>query len=195
MLRKYLAEFQRLIRNHKYDVTDDGALLFPGANALIGGQFFHNVNGEDEIVDRNKVVNTGLNHLLSRLRPGSTAIEAWYISIYSADYTPTADLTAAQYPGTAVEIVSASEGYSEATRQPWTAGAPSGGVMDNLASRAALTIVTASSLVVRGAAVHQNNTKGDITGVLLAASKFANARTLYNGDVFNLGYRITITSP
>ena len=36
--------------------------------------------------------------------------------------------------------------------------------------------------------------KGAVTGKLVSATKFAAARTLYNTDVFNLAYRVQLTS-
>ena len=36
--------------------------------------------------------------------------------------------------------------------------------------------------------------QGGTTGVLMSAAKFSAVRTLYNTDVFNLGYTLSLTS-
>jgi hypothetical protein len=76
----------------------------------------------------------------------------------------------------------------------WTPSAPSTNMIDNLANKAAFTIATASSLTVNGAALLSESAKGAVTGKLVSATKFAAARTLYNTDVFNLAYRVQLTS-
>lgn len=72
--------------------------------------------------------------------------------------------------------------------------AASQAMIDNLANKAAFTIATASSLTVNGAALLSESAKGAVTGKLVSATKFAAARTLYNTDVFNLAYRVQLTS-
>ena len=74
-----------------------------------------------------------------------------------------------------------------------TAGA--GNQIDNLTGgKAQFTIVTASQLVVRGAALASDQLKGSTNGVLASASRFAVDRTLLNGDNFELGYRVTLNA-
>lgn len=123
-----------------------------------------------------------------------TKLPTWNLALYAANYTPLANLTAASFPATASEITSNTEGYTEATRRVWTPSAPSANMIDNLANKAAFTIATASSLTVNGAALLSESAKGAVTGKLVSATKFAAARTLYNTDVFNLAYRVQLTS-
>lgn len=193
-LLKYAREFRRYMSNHAYEVSPNGVLL-PKANILVQGVFVHDVNGEDERRDPNLAVDEGLVHILSVVLNNGTKNANWYIALYAANYTPVAGLTAASFPATASEITSASEGYTEATRQAWTPAAPSTPSIDNLASKAAFTIATASSLTVNGAALTSVSTKGAVTGTLFAATKFAQTRTLYDTDVYNLGYQINLTTP
>ncbi len=192
-LQKHAGEFGRYLRNNQFEITGDG-IAFPKAMAIAQGGYLHDVNGLDEQFDPNLLPDEGLVYLLSVGLNNGAKLAAWYLSIYSGNYTPLAALTAASYPATAAEITSSSEGYTEATRPVWTPTAPTTPLIDNLANKAAFTIATASSLTVNGAALLSEATKGAVTGKLISATKFATARTLYNTDVFNLAYRVTLTS-
>lgn len=192
-LLKHAAEFRRYLSNKHYEVADDGDVLFARAGALASGGYIHDVNGLDERFDKNILPDQGLVYLLSVGLNNGTKLPTWYLSIFSANYTPTATLTAASYPATASEITSNTEGYTETTRRTWTPTAPTTPLIDNLASKAAFTIATASSLTIYGAALTSDSTKGAITGTLISAAKFAAPRVQYNTDVFNLAYRVTLT--
>lgn len=192
-LQKHAGEFGRYLRNNQYETTDAG-VVFPKASAIACGGYLHDVNGRDERFDPNLLPDEGLTYLLSVGLNNGAKLAAWYLSIYSGNYTPLAALTAASYPATAAEITSSSEGYTEATRPVWTPTAPTTPLIDNLANKAAFTIATASSLTVNGAALLSEATKGAVTGKLISATKFSTARTLYDTDVFNLAYRVTLTS-
>ena len=192
-LQKHAGEFGRYLRNKQYE-AGEGGILFPKATAFAQGGYLHDVNGLDEQFDPNLLPDEGLVYLLSVGLANGTKLAAWYLSIYSGNYTPLAGLTAASYPATASEITSNTEGYTESTRPVWTPTAPTTPLVDNLANKAAFTIATASSLTVNGAALLSEATKGAVTGKLISATKFGTARTLYDTDVFNLAYRVTLTS-
>lgn len=194
-LKKHAGEFTAALASHKYERTGDGrGLYFPKAKAFISGTYIHDVNGQDERTDPNLLPDEGLMYLLTVGLYNGTKLATWYLSLYAANYTPLANLTAASYPATASEITSNTEGYTEATRPVWTPSAPSANMIDNLANKAAYTIATASSLTVNGAALLSESAKGAVTGKLASATKFGAARTLYNTDVFNLAYRVQLTS-
>ena len=193
-LQKHAGEFGSYLRNNQFEVTDSGAIMFARAGALAAGVYVHDVNGADEREDGNILPDEGLIYLLSVGLNNGTKIPTWYLSLYAANYTPLPGLTAASYPATASEISSAVEGYSEATRPIWLATAPTTPALSNLANKAAFTIVTASSLTVNGLALLSEATKGAVTGKIASATKFDAARTLYNTDVFNVAYRIQLTS-
>lgn len=194
-LQKHGAEFARAIAANKFERTgDERGIYVPGAKAFISGTYFHDVNGKDERVDPNLLPDEGLLYLLSCGLYNGTKLGTWYLGLYAANYTPLPGLTAASFPATASEITSGAEGYSEATRPIWLPSAPATNAIDNLANKAAFTIVTASSLTVNGAALVSDAAKGAVTGVLASATKFAAARTLYNTDVFNVAYRVQLTS-
>lgn len=193
-LQKHAGEFGRYLRNRQFEVTDDGGIHFARASAVAQGGYVHDVNGLDERFDKNLLPDEGLIYLLSVGLNNGTKLATWYLSLYAANYTPLAGLTAASYPATASEITSNTEGYTESTRPIWTPTTPTTPLIDNLANKAAFTIATASSLTVNGAALLSEATKGAVTGKLVSATKFSAARTLYDTDVFNLAYRVQLTS-
>ena len=194
-LKKHAGEFAAALASNKYERTgDERGLYFPKAKAFVSGTYFHDVNGLDDQVDPNLLPDEGLMYLLTVGLYNGAKLSTWYLAPYAANYTPLANLTAASFPATASEITSNTEGYTEATRPIWTPSAPSANMIDNLANKAAFTIATASSLTVNGAALLSESAKGAVTGKLVSATKFAAARTLYNTDVFNLAYRVQLTS-
>lgn len=193
-LLKHSREFATALRNHQYEVSDAG-IHFPKQGAIVSGVYTHNVNGLDEREDSNIVVTEGLNHLLNvALDNTTTKVGTWYFGLFSANVTPVNTWTAANFTANSTELVSNTEGYSETTRQAFVEAAASAGSINNTASKAAFTIATATSVTVWGAGLLSSNVKGGTTGTLMSAAKFSDARTLYNTDVFNLGYTLTLTS-
>lgn len=190
---RHATEFSKAIDGNKYEMTESGVYI-PGAKVTLSGVYIHGVNGTDWREDGNIVVNEGLLDILSVYLKSGTQKTAWYLSLFGTNYTPVAALTAATYPATAGEITSTSEGYTGSVRKTWTGGTPASNLVDNTASMAVFTIATATSLVVYGAGMHSVDTRGATTGVLLSASKFSAARTLYDTDLFNLSWRLTLTS-
>lgn len=186
-------DIRRALDKGQYEQTDVGILLKP-QRVVARGAYEHWVNGKDRRVDPNLVVDEGLMHMLDVCIHDGVKVSTWYLSLYAANYTPLAGLTAASYPATAGEITSGTEGYVEAARVAFVEGAPSANSISNTASKATFTIATASSLAVNGAAMHSVATKGGTTGTLLSATKFAATRTLYNNDVFTLAYTVTLAS-
>ena len=195
ILQKHAGEFAAALASNKYERTgDERGLYFPEAKAFISGLYVHDVNDQDERQDPNLLPDEGLMYLLTVGLYNGTKLPTWNLALYAANYTPLANLTAAAFPATASEITSNTEGYTESTRPVWTPSAPATNMIDNLANKAAFTIATASSLTVNGAALLSEAAKGAVTGKLASATKFAAARTLYNTDVFNLAYRVQLTS-
>lgn len=194
-LMKHAGEFASAIAANKHEHTgDDRGIYIPKAKVFLSGAYFHDVNGQDERMDPNLLPDEGIIYMLTVGLYNGTKIGTWHLSLYGANYTPLPALTAASYPATANEIVSATEGYTEATRPVWTPAAPSNNMIDNLANKASFTIATASSLTINGAALLSEPTKGAVTGTLISATKFASSRVVYDTDVFNLAYRVQLTS-
>lgn len=183
-------DFQR----GKLEVCDDG-ILIPGTGVILRGEYFHSVNGGEVTVDKNILTTEFLNYLLMVGLHTLPKISNWYLSLFAGAVTPAINWTAASYPAAASEIVSGTEGYSEANRQLFNGTATSTNMIDNLTGgKATFTIVTATQLTVRGAALSSNQLKGSTSGVLASASRFAADRVLFNGDNFDLGYRVTLNA-
>lgn len=190
---RHAGEFLNALRNFKYERTPEG-LYFPGAKVLAAGCYVEDVNGQDERVHKNLLTDQGLTHMLAVTLGGTAKIPAWYLAPYGNSVNPTGAWTAANFPATAGEIVSNTEGYSETTRQAFTPGAAAANMIDNVASKASFTIVTASTLTISGAGLLSANVKGDTSGVLVSATRFSSARLLNNTDVWNCGYRVQLSS-
>jgi hypothetical protein len=61
-----------------------------------------------------------------------------------------------------------------------------------MASLATFTINNTAPMVIYGAALLSSNVKGGTTGTLASAGRFDASRTLYDNDVFQIGYRLTL---
>ena len=165
------------------------------------GEYFIRVNDEPWSHFRNLVTDEGLNHILN-ISLGSTPKPAgYYLALFGGSATPAANWTAASFAATAGEIVSPTEGYTAATRPLWQPSAADRGAIGNigagggdLSQAAKVTIATASSLNVTGIGLLTASGKGAQTGVLVSAAKMPIPRTLQNGDVFYIGYRLTLTA-
>ena len=193
-LKRHAREFVDALRNLKFEKNDFG-LYFPMQGALIQahGLYEHGVNGKDWRLDANLLPTEGLTYLMSLLGAG-TKLTPWYIALYSGAYTPTSGLTAANFTSTTTEITSGSEGYTESTRVTWTPGTAASGSINNTASPAAFTIITASTLTVNGVGMLSASAKGATTGTLVSATRFSAARSLNNTDVFQVKYTLSLTS-
>lgn len=186
-----------MLENLKLVRTESG-LLVPADDLVAWGCYTHRVRRRDGsvtpwVTDKNLIPTEGLTYLAGLL--GATAkISTWYMALYSGAYTPAAGLTASNFASTASEITSASEGYTEANRVTWSPDAASAGAINNNSTPASFTIETASTLTVNGAALLSAQAKGATTGTLLSATRFASARSLNDGDVFEIKYSVTLTS-
>lgn len=181
------------IAKDNYEVTNDG-IYFPRQGVAAAGEYIDRVNNGEWNVTKNLIVTEGLIHILN-VALGSTAKPAgYYLALFSAAATPTADWTAASFSATASEIVSMTEGYTLATRPQWRpANATTTASIDNMANVASVTIKTASQLTVQGAAMLTSSAKGGTTGALISATKYPAARVFQDGDIFEIGYRLSLT--
>lgn len=194
-LVRHGAEFKRHIDRHQYEMTASG-VYFPKAKAHAVGEYSYFTNdGENPETADNVLPIEGLNYMLMASLADAARFTQFYVALFGNAYTPTDALTAATFAGTAGEITSNSNGYSEAYRPAWQAGAAAGGMRDSYDNRAAFTITTTSpgaGLVIRGAAVLSSPTKGGTDGVLISCARLPNDRTEYAGNVFNMGYRVRL---
>lgn len=189
------AELAREIRAQRFDITPEG-LYLPRLGAIAAGEYFGRVNGGAWAKEGdNLIVTEGFAHMLnSAFDTGTAKAAGHYLAIFSGSTAPAANWTAASFAAVASEIVSMTEGHTGATRPAWTPAKTNTGSIDNLAAAASLTIATAGTLNVTGAALLTNNQKGGTTGSLVSASLYPVPRTFQNGDVYELGYRINLTA-
>jgi len=161
-------------------------------NPVVGGVFEFELVRDGKVIDkwedRNLVVNEGLNDLLQVYLGNGTQKATWYVGLFEGNYTPVATVTAATVASAATECVA----YGELTRPEWVEAAASAQQITNTASKATFTIN--ASKTVYGAFLISENTKGGITGVLFAASRFSTARALINGDQLLVTYTVQAAS-
>lgn len=181
-------------RNEIYDETEEG-IYFPKHGIMLQGEYMDRVNGGDATFTKNLIPKEALMHVLN-VAIGSKAKPAGsYLALFSGAAAPADNWTAANFTATANEITSLTEGYSNATRPEFVPSDTSDQkYIDNFSNVARVTIVTTSQLNVTGVALLTNNQRGGTTGVLLSATKYPATRVFQNGDVFDIGYRITATS-
>lgn len=188
-------EAAREIRAERFDITPEGIYL-PRIGARAAGEYFGRVNGGAwQKEGDNLIVAEGFAHMLNVTFDTSTAKPAgYYLAIFSGNTAPAANWTAAAFAAVASEIVSMTEGHTGATRPVWTPAKTTTGSIDNMATVASLTIATSSQLNVTGAALLTSSARGGTTGVLVSASLYAAPRTFQAGDIYELGYRINLTT-
>jgi len=136
----------------------------------------------------NIVTTEGLNHILSTVVAGGSAVSPWYIALFEGNYTPVAGLTAATFTAAATECTA----YDEAARVAYVEGTPSGGVIDNAASRAVFTMNATKTIY--GGALLSVSTKSSTSGTLLAAARFSSSRAVVDDDELSVRYSLTLTS-
>jgi len=181
------------LKAENYQMTEQG-IYFPKQGILAQGEYFDRINGGEWQTTHNLVVNEGLAHLLN-VAMGTTAKPAgYYLALFSGATAPAANWTAANFSSVAAEIVSMTEGYTNATRPQWTPQNTTTNSIDNFNAVAKVTIATSSQLTVTGAALLTNSTKGGTTGTLISASKYTAARVFQNGDEYEIGYRLSFTA-
>lgn len=157
------------------------------------GEYYERINGGEWAKSSNLVTDEGLTHILNTTFGTTPKPQGYYIALFSAAATPQANWTAQNFASTASEIVSMSEGYEGATRPKWMPANTDTNSIDSLKSAAKFTIKTDSTLTVQGAALLTSANKGGTDGVLVSAIKFNAPRTFQNGDVYEIGYRLSLT--
>lgn len=191
-LRRWGPEAAKALATGNFRITPEGVVLFD--DKILKNAYFHRVVGRerDFVIDHNLIVDQGVMKALGVMFFSDAKIPNWYLTMGNGAATPTAALTAANFAATLGEITSTTEGWSNATRPAWTPGAPAANVISNVGSKAQFTIVCASSITVTCAALVSSDVRGGTSGTLWSAARFDNARELYNGETFELGYQTTL---
>jgi hypothetical protein len=205
-LAKYLREVKSAVLNRRFEFAPNG-LYLPAMKVMLSPRFIEWPGNPFSVEDRalagvwpNLVVDEGKIYLISvgLLTGSQITLANWFMAIHSGATPPAANWDGANYATNASEITATSpEGYSEANRQGWSGVANTGNTSaDNSASPAQVTIVTASQLTVRGAAlIGGDNVRGGTTGTLMGAVQYGADRLLGNGDTYNIQYEFDLVTP
>ncbi|WP_442968945.1 hypothetical protein [Psychrobacter sp.] len=175
-----------------YTNNEDGSIT-TGQGITAKGEYYDRINGGEWTRTENLIPTEGLAHILNVALGTTPKPASYHLALFSAAAQPAANWTAASFASTASEIVSMTEGYSAATRPTWTPANTATNSIDNMAAVAKVTMKTASSLTVQGAAMLTNSSKGSTAGALISASKYAAPRVFQDGDTYEIGYRISLT--
>lgn len=189
-----LATLSAAISIGAYTSNDDGSIT-TNNGITAKGEYFDRKNDEPWQCTGNLIPTEGLAHILN-VALGTTPKPAnYFLALFSAAAQPTATWTAASFAATASEITSMTEGYAEAVRPKWTPINTSTSSIDNMATGnvAKVTMRTATSITVQGAAMLTTSARGGTTGALISAAKYSAPRTFQDGDTYEIGYRISLT--
>lgn len=170
----------------------EGGLLVPTSSILAAGEYHGQIirNGEvvDEFVEKNLVVNEGLNNMLDVMFHAGTQTTTWYVGLFGNNYTPTATLTAATVTATAGEVT----GYSSSTRPEFVEAAASSQSITNSASRASFVFTADDDIY--GAFLVSTSAKNGTTGTLFSAARFSAFKSVVIGDELLLTYTLSAAS-
>ena len=142
----------------------------------------------DEFEYENLVTNEGLNYTLNVALFGATQLSAWYLGIFSGNYTPAATDTAATLPGNSTE----SSAYTSSTRPTWTQVAATGQSITNSAARAAFTFNATATIY--GAFLVSSATIGGTSGTSFSAARFSTSKNVVALDELLLTYTFSASS-
>lgn len=135
---------------------------------------------------RNRVVNTGLDDILTNYWKGSSYTSSHFVGLTDGTPTDAAADTMASHAGW-TEVVA----YSESTREALTLGTVASQSVDNSASKASFSINT-NSTTVGGAFVTTNSTKSGTSGTLIGIAAFTGAdKSVDDGDTLNVTVTLT----
>jgi hypothetical protein len=186
-------ELAAALHGEHYDITEQG-VYFPRQGVLAAGEYFDRINGGEWQRTPNLIVTEGMAHMLSVAFGTTPKPAGYYLALFSGAASPAANWTGATFAAAASEVVSMTEGYTSPTRPQWTPpGSTAVASIDNMAAVATVTMATAGTLNVTGAALLTNSTRGGTTGVLVSATKYAAPRTFQDGDIYDIGYRLSLT--
>lgn len=170
----------------------EGGLLVPTSNILGTGEYHGQIIRDgaviDEWIDKNLVVNEGLNSMLNVMFHSAAQITTWYVGLYEGNYTPVATVTAATIASAATETTA----YTQTARPEFVEAAAASQSITNSANRATFTFNDTKT--VYGAFLVSTATKSGTTGTLFSAARFASSKAVVSGDELLLTYTFTAAS-
>lgn len=186
---KHSTEALRRLRNHQYEITDDGAVMIARMGLRFAGSWETQIGDGPWSIDPNRVVDQGIMHLLTTTLAQGTANSAFYIAPFTGSVTVAATWTAANFTTNSTEFTN----YNEATRVLWAKDAAASNAIGNATTPALFTIGTGGG-TVRGAALISASAKSATTGVLIAAARFGTDKVMAVDEELRIRYTITGSS-
>jgi hypothetical protein len=174
-------------------LVPDRQLLVPRAGQIIGGGRFlgkiiRNKRVIDEFACDNIVVNQGLNYLLGAALGAQAVTTAWFIALFSNNYTILASDTAATIATNSGEVTQ----YTAGVRQAWSSAPPASQSITNSATQASFTFN--ASLTVYGAFLISSSTINGTSGTLFSGAQFGSSKSVVSSDILQLTYTFTAAS-
>lgn len=167
-------------------------LLVPKAGQVIGGRFLGKITRAGRVIDefecKNIVVNQGLNYLLGASLGAQSVVTAWYIGLFSNNYTILSSDTAATIAASAGEVTQ----YTAGVRQTWSSSPPASQAISNSATQASYTFN--ATLTVYGAFLISSSAIGGTSGTLFSGAQFGSPKSVVNSDILQLTYTFTAAS-
>ena len=140
----------------------------------------------DEWVEKNIVVNTGLDLILDVFVNSAAYTASHFVGITDGTPTTAATDTAASHAGW-VEVVA----YTEAARPAFTPGAVAAQSVDNSAAKAVFSI-NVNATTIGGGFLGTDSGKGGVAGTLYGVAAFsAGNKLLDSGDTLSVTVQLT----
>ena len=166
-------------------------LILPG-KPVLGGRILGRIIRAKRVVDEfdveNIVVNQGLNYLLGASLGAQTVVTAWYIGLFSNNYTILASDTAATIAANSGEVTQ----YTAGTRQAWQSQPPASQSITNATNQASFTFN--ATLTIYGAFLISSSAINGTSGVLFSGAQFGSSKSVVTSDILQLTYTFTAAS-
>jgi hypothetical protein len=152
--------------------------------------FQHVRDGEviDEWDAENIIVNQGLNYIINAALCAGSVITAFFLGLFSGNYTPVASDTASSIAANATEVTA----YAAGARQAFTPAAATSQQATNSASQASFTFN--ASVTVYGAFLISSSTINGTSGTLVSAAQFGTSKSVVSGDQILVTYTFSLAS-
>lgn len=193
IFKTHPGEVAKAIRDHRYDLTEDGGIYLPRSKVFIGGAgtCVDMRDGHTQSVSANVLLLEGLTHMLNSSMPpagGYPQTAQWYYAPFKNDFTPDGSETAASLPATAGEFTA----YTNATRLPLTITAAAALPTAGSTANTQLTFNAGGPYDIYGFSIVSAQAKSAVTGKGLACVRLASPRLGFlGGDNVAFGYQIS----
>jgi hypothetical protein len=166
-------------------------LLVPN-RALVGGRLLGKIIQDKRVIDEfaceNIVVNQGLNYLLGAALGAQAVTTAWYIALFSNNYTILPSDAAANIAASSGEVTQ----YTAGVRQNWSSTPPASQSISNSTTQASFTFN--ASLTVYGAFLISSSAINGTSGILFSGAQFGSPKSVVSSDILQLTYTFTAAS-